>query len=92
MSDRLLFQVTFSLIKSTLTIIVLSQLDTKYFKDISGTAFWGLNFMLVKRGEKLPLAESRSSLMFTRSVNVEMELDAGEYAVYVCTFLLNRTI
>lgn len=75
--------VTFSLPKPTFAIIVLSQLDPRYFKEISGTSSWSLDFVLAKRGEKLPLAESASSLLYSRSVNLEMDLEAGEYIVYV---------
>lgn len=75
--------VNFSLSKPTFTIIVLSQLDTRYFKEISGTSSWCLDFILAKRGEKEPLAESSSSMLYSRSVNLEMDLEAGEYVVYV---------
>ncbi|KAG6877415.1 hypothetical protein C0993_007658 [Termitomyces sp. T159_Od127] len=72
---------TFSLLKPTLTIVVLSQLDTRYFKEIAGTSSWCLDFTLVKRGESFPIAEASSSLLYARSVNLEMELDEGEYNV-----------
>ncbi|KAG6872160.1 hypothetical protein C0995_012478 [Termitomyces sp. Mi166 len=80
---------TFSLPKRTLTIVVLSQLDTRYFKEIAGTSSWCLEFTLVKRGESFPVAEASSSLLYARSVNLEMQLDEGEYNVYV---RLDRTI
>lgn len=44
---------------------------------------WSLDFALVKRGEKEPLAETSSSMLYSRSVNLEIDLDAGEYMVYV---------
>ncbi|GLB44576.1 putative peptidase C2 family protein [Lyophyllum shimeji] len=74
---------TFSLPKRALTIVVLSQLDPRYFKEIAGTSSWTLDFVLVKRGESLPMAEASSALLYARSVNLEMELDEGEYNVYV---------
>ncbi|KAG6918281.1 hypothetical protein DXG01_015373 [Tephrocybe rancida] len=74
---------TFSLPKRTLTIVVLSQLDTRYFEEISGTSRWSLDFCLVKRGDSFPMAEASSPLLHARSVNLEMELDEGEYNVYV---------
>ncbi|RDB20781.1 Calpain-9 [Hypsizygus marmoreus] len=74
---------TFSLLKPTFAIIVLSQLDSRYFKEISGTSSWTLDFVLVKLGDKEPLAEASSPLLYTRSVNLEMDLEAGDYNVYV---------
>lgn len=44
---------------------------------------WSLDFVLAKRGEKETLAESSSSMLYSRSINLEMDLDAGEYTVYV---------
>jgi len=74
---------TFTLPKRSLAIVVLSQIDSRYFKEISGTSCWTLDFTLVKRGEATPIAESASTLLYARSVNLEMELDEGEYNVYV---------
>ncbi|KAG5643124.1 hypothetical protein DXG03_001550 [Asterophora parasitica] len=73
---------TFSLPKRALTIVVLSQLDQRYFRDIAGNSTWTLDFVLVKRGDSLPMAETSSALGYSRSVNVELELDEGEYNVY----------
>jgi hypothetical protein len=75
--------VTFSLPQATFAIIVVSQLDARYFKEISGMSMWSLDFVLAKRGEKEPIAESASAMLYSRSVNLEMDLDAGEYVVYV---------
>lgn len=80
---KLAFAVTFSLPKATFAIIVISQLDYRYFKEIAGTSMWSLDFVLAKRGEKEPIAESSSSMLYSRSINLEMDLDAGEYTVYV---------
>jgi hypothetical protein len=71
--------------KPTHAIIVLSQLDTRYFKEIAGIASWTLEFALVKRGEKDPLSEATPTLLYSRSVNLEIDLEAGEYVVYVST-------
>ncbi|TFK38213.1 hypothetical protein BDQ12DRAFT_735790 [Crucibulum laeve] len=73
---------TFSLPHPSTTVIVLSQLDTRYFRDIKGRSYWSLDFVLVKEGEKEALAESPHSRFFTRSVNLELDLDAGNYIVY----------
>lgn len=74
---------TFSLSAPTLAVIVLSQIDTRYFRDIAGRARWSLDFVLVKEGEKDPIAEVPHSEFYLRSVNMEIKLDAGNYIVYV---------
>ena len=77
-------------------IIVLSKYDVRYFKDIQGPCIWHLDFILAREGETEPLAESSYSFFYTRSVNVELNLEAGNYTVLVseirflcCLFLLS---
>ena len=48
-----------------------------------------MDFTLVKEGEKEPIAESAHSEFYLRSVHLEVELDAGNYIVYV---RLDRTL
>ena len=81
--------VTFSLSGPSSTVIVLSQLDSRYFRDVAGQASWSLDFTLVKEGEKEPIAESAHSEFYLRSVYLEAELEAGNYIVYV---RLDRTL
>lgn len=81
--------VTFTISSRTSTVIVLSQLDTRYYRDVAGKATWTMDFTLVKEGEKEPLAESAHSEFFLRSVHLEIELEAGTYVVYV---RLDRTL
>ncbi|KXN92871.1 hypothetical protein AN958_07080 [Leucoagaricus sp. SymC.cos] len=66
-----------------MAIIVLSRLEDRYFRDISDRSLWNLNFVLVKEGEKEPIAESVHAVLWSRSVNLEIELEAGKYFVYV---------
>lgn len=66
-----------------MAVLVLSRLDERYFRDISARSSWNLNFVLVKEGEKEPLAESVHTTYWARSVNLEIELEAGKYFVYV---------
>ena len=75
--------VTFSLPVASPTIIVLSKYDVRYFKDIQGPCIWHLDFILAREGETEPLAESSYSFFYTRSVNVELNLEAGNYIVLV---------
>lgn len=77
--------VTISLPKATAAIIVLSQLDTRYFAPISGRSYWTFDFMVFKKGEKDAVAESSHSRIYARSVNLEIDLDAGDYVVHVST-------
>ncbi|THU76013.1 cysteine proteinase, partial [Dendrothele bispora CBS 962.96] len=74
---------TFSLSEPTLAIIVLSQIDNRYFKEISGCSYWQFDFIIFKAGEKEILAESSLSRLRSRSVNVEVNLDAGDYVIHV---------
>lgn len=78
--------VTFSLPGPSTTIIVLSQLDTRYYRDVAGSASWTMDFTLVKEGQKEPIADSGHSDFYLRSVHLEVELEAGDYIVYVCSF------
>jgi hypothetical protein len=82
-----LWTVTFSLPVASPTIIVLSKYDVRYFKDIQGPCIWHLDFILAREGETEPLAESSYSFFYTRSVNVELDLEAGNYIVLVSEFV-----
>ena len=79
----LFWTVTFSLPVASPAIIVLSKYDVRYFKDIQGPCIWHLDFILAREGETEPLAESSYSFFYTRSVNVELYLEAGNYIVLV---------
>ncbi|KAK7052859.1 hypothetical protein VNI00_004178 [Paramarasmius palmivorus] len=74
---------TFSLPKATPTLIVLSQLDNRYFKRISGRCAWRFDFLLYREGDDEYLAESAHSRFKSRSINLEIDLEAGDYVVHV---------
>ncbi|KAJ7029686.1 hypothetical protein C8F04DRAFT_1187536 [Mycena alexandri] len=74
---------TISMAKPSDAIIVLSQLDRRYFLDISGRSLWSLDFIVYKQGETEAIAESVHARYFSRSVNLEIPLEAGEYVVHV---------
>ncbi|KAF9038120.1 hypothetical protein BJ165DRAFT_1353090 [Panaeolus papilionaceus] len=80
---------TFTLSGDTEAVIVLSQIDSRYFRDVSGRANWTMDFVLVKEGEKKPIAASSHSEFYLRSVHLEANLTAGNYIVYV---RLDRTL
>ncbi|KAJ7113933.1 hypothetical protein C8R44DRAFT_676394 [Mycena epipterygia] len=74
---------TITLPKPSFTIIVLSQLDSRYFNDISGRSSWSFDFLLFKRGQTEPVAMSAQPRFYSRSVNLELTLEASDYVVHV---------
>ncbi|KAF9461074.1 hypothetical protein BDZ94DRAFT_1221970 [Collybia nuda] len=80
---------TISIPKPTSAVIVLSKLDDRYFEPISGRARWTFDFIVFRKGETTPVTVSTHSRFFSRSVNVELLLQPGEYVVHV---RLDRTI
>ncbi|KAK7041561.1 hypothetical protein VNI00_009148 [Paramarasmius palmivorus] len=75
---------TFTIPKTSPAVIVLSQLDDRFFNEISGRCHWTFDFILYKKGEKDYIAQSSTSRLYARSVNLEVEsLVAGEYVVHV---------
>ena len=77
------FSVSFVLNKASFTIISLSQLDTRYFEDISGVSKWNIDFVVYKRGDKEITGVSYYAFVLSRSVTCELNLEAGEYIVFV---------
>jgi hypothetical protein len=75
--------VTISLPKPSYTIIVLSQLDSRYYTGLSGQSIWTFDFALFKKGETEAIASSLHSRFYARSVNLEIDLSEGEYVVHV---------
>ncbi|KAK0457136.1 cysteine proteinase [Desarmillaria tabescens] len=74
---------TITLPAATKAVIVLSQLDDRYFAPISGRSHWTFDFAVFKKGGKDLIAQSSTSRILARSVNVELDLEAGSYVVHV---------
>ncbi|KAK7031845.1 calpain catalytic domain-containing protein [Favolaschia claudopus] len=74
---------TISIPAPTKAIIVLSKLDERYFSDISGNSCWTFDFALFKKGETELIAQSTLARFYLRSVNLEAQLEKGEYVVHV---------
>jgi hypothetical protein len=73
----------FTLAKSGPVIIVLSQLDDRYFRGLEGEYFFGLGFRVHKAGEDDYIVRTHTTYRMNRSCNVELDLEAGEYTVLV---------
>ncbi|EED22037.1 calpain-like protein [Talaromyces stipitatus ATCC 10500] len=64
-------------------VVVLSQLDTRYFRGLEGEYDFTLQFRLQKEGEEDYIVRSSTNYMMSRSVNTDITLDAGKYCVLV---------
>ncbi|KAK3951716.1 hypothetical protein QBC32DRAFT_324970 [Pseudoneurospora amorphoporcata] len=73
----------FTLAKPGPVVIVLSQLDDRYFRGLEGQYRFELNFRVHRAGEDDYLVRTQHSSRMNRSINVELDLDAGEYLVLV---------
>ncbi|KAF6764385.1 hypothetical protein DFP72DRAFT_421321 [Ephemerocybe angulata] len=69
--------------KKTKTIFVLSQLNDRAFESIEKGVKVTFEFSVVKVGEYVPLGTGAPDKPFSRSGTLEIELDAGDYVVYV---------
>ncbi|KAJ3500420.1 hypothetical protein NLJ89_g9806 [Agrocybe chaxingu] len=72
----------FTLPMASKVMIVLSQLDTRFFRALGEMSQWSLDFVVCKRGEKDIKGESYAGTLYQRSVSCELDLDTGEYVVY----------
>jgi hypothetical protein len=82
-SSVILNSVTISIPAPTKAVLVLSKLDERYFSDISGNSCWTFDFTLFKKGAKELVARSSVTRLWLRSVNLEVQLEQGEYVVHV---------
>ncbi|KAJ3287206.1 hypothetical protein HK104_008718 [Borealophlyctis nickersoniae] len=67
----------------TPAIIVLSQLDTRYFKGFEGPYDFFMELRVHAEGCQDYIARSRGLEFMMRSANVEVNLEPGKYTVYV---------
>lgn len=77
--------VTISIDSAAPAIIVLSRIDTRSFEFLSGCYVWNLDFSIFHKGDDMeePLASSSHAGFWRRSVNLEINLEPGEYVVHV---------
>ncbi|KAG9017816.1 hypothetical protein FRB93_004627 [Tulasnella sp. JGI-2019a] len=70
--------------KPTAAVIVLAQLDGRYFDEFMGHNRWSLDFSLYSKSSTDPLGCSVHRGFWDRSVKLEAELpEAGEYVAHV---------
>lgn len=74
---------SFTIAKDGPVVIVLAQLDDRYFRGLEGQYRYELSFRLHKAGQKDYIVRSQTPYRMTRSCNIELELEAGEYEVRV---------
>ena len=62
-------------------VIVLSQLDDRYYRGLEGQYRFELHFRLDKDGESEYIVRSHGNYSMSRSVSTDLELDPGTYSV-----------
>ncbi|KAI5814597.1 hypothetical protein BZA77DRAFT_356388 [Pyronema omphalodes] len=73
------FEIT--VVKPGSIVVVLSQLDTRFFRGLEGRFTFELAFRIHKHGEKDYLARSQPNVGMSRSVSIEINLEPGQYTV-----------
>ena len=77
--NKTTFSIT--LTKRSSVVIVLSQLDDRYYRGLRGQYIFQLQFRLDKDGEQDYIVRSHGNYSMSRSVSTDLELDPGIYSV-----------
>ena len=72
---------TVTITKQSPVVIILSQLDDRYFKGFEGQYTFQLHFRLDKDGEDDYIVRSHGNYSMRRSVSTDLELEPGKYSV-----------
>ena len=82
-ADYLNTKFTLTLVKESPVVIVLSQLDTRYFQDLQGQYEFTLSFRVQRDSENDNnyIVRSHGNLGMKRSCNTDITLEAGSYSV-----------
>lgn len=72
-----------SLEKTSPVVIVLSQLDYRYFEGFQGRYRFKLSFAVQKTGDSEYTMTCQPNIAMQRSVSADLTLEAGEYHVFV---------
>ncbi|KAI9718699.1 MAG: hypothetical protein M1812_003873 [Candelaria pacifica] len=67
--------------KQSPVVIVLSQLDDRYFNGLEGQYSFELQFRVHREGEEDYVVRSHANYLMDRSVSAELDLEAGSYSV-----------
>ena len=70
-----------TLTKRSPVVIVLSQLDDRYFRGLEGQYTFELHFRLDKDGQQDYIVRSHGNYSMSRSVSTDLELDPGTYSL-----------
>ncbi|CAO1597197.1 MAG: hypothetical protein LQ349_000117 [Xanthoria aureola] len=62
-------------------VIVLSQLDSRYFKGLEGEYTFQLHFRFEKEGDESFMVRSHRNYSMSRSVSTDIDLEPGNYSV-----------
>ena len=73
------FEVTLE--KGAQTVIILSQLDERYFRGLAGQYVFLMSFRVHKKGEEDYLMRTHGEFYRQRSVSAELYLEAGTYEI-----------
>ncbi|KAF4976813.1 hypothetical protein FZEAL_6554 [Fusarium zealandicum] len=74
---------SFTITKPGPVVLVLAQLDDRYFRGLEGQYVFKLTFRIHKAGHSDYVVRSHTPYRMTRTTNIELELDAGDYEVRV---------
>ncbi|KAI9793295.1 MAG: hypothetical protein M1833_000794 [Piccolia ochrophora] len=64
-------------------VIVLSQLDDRYFRGLEGQYYFELQFRIHEEGSDEYIVRSHGKYIMRRSVSTEIDLDPGHYTVLI---------
>lgn len=78
------FAVTIDVPSASEAVIVLAQLDKRYFKELSGQYEWSIDFTLYPMRKTFIVGRSVHSALWERSAKMETKLTKGTYIVQAC--------
>jgi len=81
--------VKLTLSRSSFTIISLSQVDNWYWRGISGSSTWSIDFVVYEHGDKEIRGVFYYANFMVCSATCELHLGAGEYILFVSPYSFN---
>lgn len=84
--------VTFTIPQTTDVVLVLSQSDTRFYRSVRSAAEWSFDFKLFKVGSPELLGSSNYSYGMTRSTNLRVKLNPGDYIVHVRSLHISASV